>query len=169
MGKYDALALLFEYPDGSYVQRCRDAGLNEFADKMANLTESGIQELFVSSFDWNPATSLDLGWHLYGDQYERGDFLVRMRVELRRYGIAESAELPDHMTHTLRLLGRMDATAAQEFAHEFTAPAVAKLLASLEQMKSPFVAPVRAVREALPAKADSPAVNLELPVLAGED
>ena len=70
------LARLFEYPDKSYVQRCRDAGLNEFADEMANLTEPGIQELFISTFDWNPATSLDLGWHLYGDQYERGEFLA---------------------------------------------------------------------------------------------
>ena len=167
--KYDTLARLFEYPDESYVQRCRDAGLDEFSDEMAKLTVSGIQELFISTFDWNPATSLDLGWHLYGDQYERGEFLVCMRAELRRYGVAESAELPDHLTHTLRLLGRMDASAAEQFARKFTAPAVAKLLAALEQTKTPFAAPVRAVREALPAKTEIPVLKFELPVLAGED
>lgn len=169
MAKYDVLAQLFEYPDESYVQRCRDAGLNEFAEEMAKLTVSGIQELFISTFDWNPATTLDMGWHLYGEQYERGEFLVRMRQELRRYGVAESAELPDHLTHTLRLLGRMDAAAAEKFAREFTAPAVAKLLAALEEKKTPFVAIVRAVREALPAKAEIPVLKVELPVLAGED
>jgi nitrate reductase gamma subunit len=119
MAKYDDLARLFEYPEESYVQRCRDAGLNEFADEMTKLTVSGIQELFISTFDWNPATTLDLGWHFYGEQYERGEFLVRMREELRRYGVAESTELPDHLTHTLRLLGRMDAAAAEKFTREF--------------------------------------------------
>ncbi len=169
MAKYDALARLFEYPDESYVQRCREAGLTEFTDKMAKLTEAGIQELFISTFDWNPATTLDMGWHLYGEQYERGEFLVRMRGELRRHGIAESAELPDHLTHTLRLLGRMDDNDAEKFAREFTAPAIAKLLAALEREKTPFVAAVRAVREALPAKAEIPEPKIELPVLTGED
>jgi nitrate reductase molybdenum cofactor assembly chaperone len=166
---YDALARLFEYPDESYVQRCRDAGLNGFADEMAKLTVSGIQEIFISTFDWNPATSLDLGWHLYGDQYERGEFLVRMRVELRRHGIAESVELPDHLTHTLALLGRMEPAAAEKFAGEFTAPAVSKLLSALEPMNTPFAAAVRAVRDALPAKTEIPASRLELPVLTSED
>jgi nitrate reductase molybdenum cofactor assembly chaperone len=164
-GKYDALARLFEYPDESYVQRCRDAGLSESADELAKLSVSGIQELYISTFDWNPATSLDLGWHLYGDQYERGEFLVRMREELRRHGVAESKELPDHLTHTLCLLGRMNATDAEKFAREFTAPAVAKLLAALDQKNTPFAAAVRAVREALPAKAEIPVSQMELPVL----
>jgi len=168
-GKYDALARLFEYPDESYVQRCRDAGLNDFADELLKLTVSGIEELYISTFDWNPATSLDLGWHLYGDQYERGEFLVRMRGELRRYAVAESTELPDHLTHTLRLLGRMNATDAEKFAREFTAPAVAILLAALEQKNTPFTAAIRAVRDALPAQAEVPATRVELPVLTGEE
>ena len=169
MTKYDKLARLFDYPDESYVQRCRDAGLERFADEMAMLTTSGMQELFISTFDWNPATALDLGWHLYGEQYERGEFMVRMRVELRRYGVAESTELPDHLTHTLRLLARMDDAAAEQFARQFTAPAVAKLLAALEQRRTPFAAAVRAVREALPVQAAIPELKVELPVLVGED
>jgi nitrate reductase assembly molybdenum cofactor insertion protein NarJ len=92
-----------------------------------------------------------------------------MRAELRRHGIAESAELPDHLTHTLRLLGRMDDNEAAKFAREFTAPAVAKLLAALEQKETAFARAVRAVREALPAKAEIPEPKIELPVLAGED
>ena len=169
MTKYDKLARLFEYPDEAYVRRCYDAGLPEFAHEMEQLTTTGIQEAFIATFDWNPATALDLGWHLYGEQYERGEFLVRMRVELRRYGVAESTELPDHLTHTLKLLGRMDDEAAEKFAREFTAPAVAKLMAGLQQNKTPFVAIVAAVREALPAKAPIPVLKVELPVLAGEN
>lgn len=169
MAKYDNLARLFEYPDESYVQRCRDAGLNEFAGEMAKLPVSGIQELFISTFDWNPATALDMGWHLYGEQYERGEFLVRMRQEMRRYGVPESVELPDHLTHMLAVLGRMDSAAAEKFARQFAAPVVAKLLAALERQQAPFAAAVRAVREALPVKAAIPVLKVELPVLAGED
>lgn len=135
--RYEVLARLFEYPDASYVERCREAGLDEFASEMAKLSVSQIQEQFIATFDWNPATALDLGWHLYGEQYARGEFLVRMRGELRRYGIPESAELPDHLTHVLPLLARMDPKDAERFAGEFVAPAVAKLVSALDQKQTP--------------------------------
>jgi len=169
MTRYDKLARVFEYPDEFYVERCREAGLDEFAGEMEALSTSGIQELFISTFDWNPATTLDLGWHLFGEQYARGEFLVRMRAELRRYGIAESTELPDHLTHVLQVVGHMDAEVAREFVREFVAPAVAKLLAALEQKKTSFTIPLRAVRDALPVQADLPVLKTELPVLVGGD
>lgn len=167
--KYDLLSELFDYPGDSYVPQCRQAGLLEFAEEMGAFSPSRIQELFIATFDWDPATTLDIGWHLFGEDYARGEFLVRMRGELRRYGIPESTELPDHLTHVLTLLGRMDAQTAETFAREYVAPSVAKLLAALEQRKSPFVSLVRAVHEALPVKAAIPARKIELPVLVGEE
>ena len=164
---YDLLARLFEYPDESYVEHCREAGLDEFASEMEKLSTSGIQEQFIATFDWNPATALDLGWHLYGEQYARGEFLVRVREELRRYGIPESAELPDHLTHILPLLARMDSGEAERFAGEFVAPAVAKLVAALDQKQTPFALLMRAVLEALPVQAKIPAPKVELPILQG--
>ena len=167
--EYDQLARLFEYPDDSYVERCRQAGLHEFASEMDKLSPSQIQEQFIATFDWNPATALDLGWHLYGEQYARGEFLVRVREELRRYGIPESTELPDHLTHVLPLLARMDSTEATGFAREFVAPAVAKLVSALDQKKTPFALLMRAVREALPVEVEIPPAKVELPVLQGMD
>ena len=166
---FELLAGLFEYPDESYVERCRKAGLEAFAAEMEKLTPSQIQEQFIATFDWNPATALDLGWHLYGEQYARGEFLVRVREELRRYGIPESTELPDHLTHILPLLARMDANEAAEFAREFVAPAVAKLVSALDQKKTPFGLLIHAVRDALPVQADIPPPKVELPVLQGMD
>lgn len=167
MAAYDRLARLFEYPDESYADRCREAGLYEFAGEMKALSTSQIQELFISTFDWNPATALDLGWHLFGEQYARGEFLVRMRGELRRYGVEESTELPDHLTHVLKVVGRMDTETAHRFVLEFVAPAVAKLQAALEQKKTAFATPMRAVRDALPVQTAIPVLKVELPVLAG--
>jgi nitrate reductase delta subunit len=165
---YDQLAGLFTYPDGGYVDRCCQAGLHEVAERLAPLGPAGIQELFTATFDWNPSTSLDLSWHLYGEQYARGEFLVRVRQLLRNHGVSETAELPDHITHVLALIGRMQAQPAAEFARDYAAPAVAKLVAALEQSGSVFAPIMRAVRDALPVRVPIPTLETELPVLGEE-
>ena len=168
MSRLERLARLFEYPGDNYVGYCREAGLDDFATQAAALGISGLQELYVGTFDWNPSASLDLGWHLYGEQYQRGEFLVEMRDHLCRYGVPETAELPDHITHVLAVVARMDGDAADRFSRDYAAPAVAKLLAALEHSQSPFAAPVRAVRHALPVEVPLPAVKTELPILREE-
>src|SRR6266568_3182701 len=70
----------------------------ELADLLRYPEDPARQELYVQTFEFNPACTLELGWHLFGENYERGEFLVRMREQLRRHGIAESNELPDHLT-----------------------------------------------------------------------
>jgi nitrate reductase delta subunit len=165
---YDQLAGLFTYPDDGYVDRCRQVGLYEVAEKLAPLGTSRIQELFTATFDWNPSTSLDLSWHLYGEQYARGEFLARTRQLLRDHGVSETSELPDNITHVLALIGRMQMQPAAEFARDYAAPAVAKLVAALERSGSPFAPIMRAVREALPVRAPIPSLNTELPVLREE-
>lgn len=164
----DKLARLFAYPDADYPALCLEAGLPEFAADMAAHSTSQLQEMFITAFDWNPTTALDLGWHLYGEQYARGEFLVKMREELRRYGVQESVELPDHLTHVLAVLVRMDDASAETLAQECVAPAVAKLVAVLEQNRSPFAPAMRAVWAALPVRFSIPVVKVQLPVLAGE-
>jgi len=165
----ESLAQLFEYPGETYIDRCRAAGGGAFADALGRMPVTEIQELFTSTFDWNPATSLDLGWHLYGEQYARGEFLVKMREEMRRYGVPETSELPDHMTNVLRVVARMDPETAQKFVREYVAPAVAKLVAALDQKQSPFAMLMRAVRNTLPVRVAIPELKVELPVLVGED
>ncbi len=82
--------------------------LREFACAMGLLSPTELEELYTRTFDINPSASLEVGWHLYGEQYERGSFLVLMRQQLRVYGVEEGSELPDHLTHVLRLFARMD-------------------------------------------------------------
>lgn len=82
--------------------------LREFTSAAGALPTTELEELYTRTFDINPSASLEIGWHLYGEQYERGSFLVLMRQQLREYGVEEGSELPDHLTHVLRVLGRMD-------------------------------------------------------------
>jgi nitrate reductase delta subunit len=139
----ELLAELVKYPEAGYhehVTECRRALaeahpavaplLDDFARAIAPLSTEDLQELFTRTFDLNPVCSLEIGWHLFGENYDRGALLVKMRQELRRYGLAESAELPDHLTHALVLLGRMEPERAQEFATACVLPALEKMLAA---------------------------------------
>lgn len=155
---YDLLAGLFRYPDGKYGRRieiCRQAFLEaepevaallaEFAARTQELSTEEREELFTSTFDLNPVCTLDLGWHLFGEEFARGRFLVWMREELRRQGLEESTELPDHLTHVLAVLGRMETQPAAEFAAACVLPALEKMLAALAGKNNPYEKLLQAV------------------------
>jgi len=155
----DGLARLLEYPGEGYIEttlRCLEtmrladaeaaSCLEAFAGTVRNLSTEQLQELFIQTFDLNPACVLEVGWQLFGDDYKRGEFLVRMREELRAHELAESGELPDHLTHVLRLVARMEAEEAGAFASLFVLPAVEKMLAGLSGKHNPFENILLAIR-----------------------
>lgn len=129
--------------------------LAAFATRTDGLPVDELQELFTRTFDLNPVCALEVGWHLFGEEYERGAFLVRMREALREHGVPEGGELPDHLATMLRLLPRLDRDEADLLVVHALAPAVDKMLGPLEQAESPFLPLVKAVRRllALPAPA----------------
>lgn len=145
---YSALAPLLTYPDADYSQRiakglhcappdCRNQ-LQQFADAVRGLTTIELQELFTRTFDLNPVCSLEMGWHLFGENYERGVLLVRMREELRRHQLPESSELPDHLTHVLRLLGEMEHEYAADFVGACVLPALEKMRQAIQGKENPL-------------------------------
>jgi len=99
----------------------------ELADRLHYPDEPAMQELYIQTFEFNPACTLEIGWHLFGENYERGEFLVRMRGLLRQHGIAETTELPDHLTHVLQLIGRMEPGEAVRLVGEAVLPALEKI------------------------------------------
>ncbi len=121
----------------------------ELADQLRYPDDPAMQELYVQAFEFNPACTLEIGWHLFGENYERGEFMVRMREQLRRYGIAESTELPDHLTHLLLLIGCMDYTEGAELAGQYVLPALGKIKDALkEHIYGPVIAGIEAKLEA---------------------
>ena len=115
------------------------------------LTSNDLQELFTRTFDLNPVCALEVGWHLFGEEYERGAFLVRMRQALREHGIAEGGELPDHLASMLLLVTKLDADDSDVLVANALVPAVVKMLEPLEKSESPFLPLVKAIREVLAA------------------
>jgi nitrate reductase delta subunit len=149
--EFDLLAALLRYPQAGYLagaEHCREAlaetdreaaeVLGRFLDHISSLSLEELQALFTSTFDLDPVCSLEVGWHLFGENYERGEFLVKMRGQLRRLGVAESRELPDHLTHALAALGRMRPEEAADFATACLFPALDKMLAGAKGKSNPF-------------------------------
>lgn len=111
--------------------------LRPFVQSLAGQTIGEMEETYIRTFDLNPDASLDLGWHLYGETYERGRFLVQMRQMLAEAGVAESNELPDNLTHLLALLPLLPDEEADELA-EKCRPAIEKIVSQLEEGDSPY-------------------------------
>jgi len=161
---HDCLADLLLYPREGFanaLERCRAAGgdlppearehLTEFEKQVRGMTPEQLEESFVGTFDLNPACVLEVGWHLYGDNYDRGAFLVKMRESLRRCGVPESTELPDHLRHILALLGRLPSEDAAALARDAALPAVEKMLAALAGTSNPYENVLKAVRAVVAA------------------
>lgn len=156
---YDRLAALLRYPDAAYLSDldaccCALAAadpqaaqhLARFGAALRTRTLTDLEELFTHTFDINPACALEVGWQLFGEEYERGTFLVRMRQEMRRLGLSETAELPDHLTHVLAVLGRMEPERADDFATACVLPAVDRMYASIAGDEVPYEHVLGAIR-----------------------
>ncbi|MHC5108861.1 MAG: nitrate reductase molybdenum cofactor assembly chaperone [Planctomycetota bacterium] len=148
---YDLLASMLAYPDALFtdeIERCvdrmghADKGCTErfrkWAGEMAGLTLEAQQELYARTFDMSPKCTLEIGWHLFGEQYDRGTFLVWMRGQMRELGLAESTDLPDHARHVLAVLGRLQPDSADSFATACVLPALEIVREGLKKLDSPY-------------------------------
>jgi nitrate reductase delta subunit len=128
-GAFDAHAELLEYPREGHaasVRRLTDRVVADLPEARADLeliarfaesaTLGEAEELYVRTFDANAERALEVGWQVFGEQYERGAFLVDLRGRMRDLGVAETTELPDHLTQVLRLVARMTPDDARTLA-----------------------------------------------------
>ena len=152
------ISRLLSYPDQHYVSLAEllyvllqselpeaARGIAEFGRFAEQCGPYELEETFTRTFDVNPACALEVGWHLFGEDYVRGQFLVRMREELSRYEIPESSELPDHLTHVLAVLAAMPDDEARRLAHACVFPALTKMHRALDSMESPYRHLIRAL------------------------
>lgn len=173
-----AVAPLLAYPDERFPERveaCRSAlaaasaawraDLETFAGAVQGLSPGEREELFTRTFDLAPLCCLEVGWHLFGEQYERGAFLVRMRGLLREYGVPEGTELADHLASVLALLAVLPPASADELVAQ-TRPAVEKMLKGFTAKRepgesNPYQAVLTLVSRML-AERDDPAARVEV-------
>ena len=190
--RYDLLAALLAYPAEDYpaaLNRCmlaldsRDGGAGQILaplrEKTQEMSVAEIQEMYTRTFDINPVCTLEVGWHIYGEDYARGALLVKMREMLREHKLTESQELPDHLTHVLALLGRLEGEEAAQLAGRYALPALEKMLDGMDGAEFPYRALLEAVSAVIrqdhdvepvaprERRGDPPDWNRRLPMVGG--
>lgn len=156
---YDLAAGLLFYPGADYREQVEQyrreyvAALPEaadlvtaFADAVERLAPEELEELFTRTFELNPMCAPEVGWHLFGENYSRGEFLVQMRKGLRQHGLPETTELPDHLGHVLSVLGRSAPGESGPFVERYILPALDKMLTELSGKENPYEGLLKAVR-----------------------
>lgn len=162
---YESFADVLSYPTQDYhakVKKCqiaitnykRSATLNpepltlinSFSEFIKDKSVADLEEHFTQTFDINPISCLEVGWHLFGETYDRGAFLVRMRELLRQFNIKESTELPDHITHVLAVLGKMEKESADDFANAQVLPAIKKMIDGFGGKENPYINVLKALQ-----------------------
>ena len=141
----NVFAEVFTYPISDYKQKAELIYSNvcamnsdikfakTFNNQTSALSVSDIEELFTKTFDMNPDSCLDLGWHLFGEGYDRGEFLAQMRDQLRKNNITEKIELPDHLSHILRLLSTQENDQANVLVSKTIYPALLKIIPAVDE------------------------------------
>jgi len=136
-----------------------------------------LQELYTRTFDLNPCCSLDIGYYLFGEDYQRGAFMAGVREQLDLVGIAADQELPDHLPHILRWLEKVYGSEDHvEMVAECLLPVLVKMdqaFASQEKpddskphSTNPYRALLRALGLVLDADIEALGIVLDEPVPA---
>jgi len=142
LSHYHAIAELFEYPDLEYPQKVRRtidilngnyeqavAELERFLTLLPEKQLRTMQELFTRTFDVQSATTLDIGYVLFGDDYKRGELLANLNREHLAVNNDCRHELADHLPNLLRLMGKLkDEELIEELVQEIIAPALAMMI-----------------------------------------
>jgi nitrate reductase delta subunit len=174
-------AELLDYPDPFTPARAAAAaqgamqaghpsqdGLELFAVWAAGASLPQLEEAYTRAFDLNPATTLEVGWHLFGDTYKRGQFLAYLKRELRERGVDSGNRLPDHLAVLLRLGQTLPAEDALGLSVDCLLPAIDLVQPALGD--NPYGALLAALRVWLspdPAK-EPPPRKVLLPILNNE-
>ena len=162
---FDLFSRLLCYPDNHTPQAAEllfvvlqdelpaaASDLSQFGQFLETNDGRQLEEAFTGTFDVNPTCALEVGWHLFGEEYARGMFLVRMREELRRYGKVESQELPDHICHVLAVVAAMPDDKATSFVRACVQPAVAIMNEGLANKTTPYRHVIDSLLKVLEAK-----------------
>jgi nitrate reductase delta subunit len=79
--------------------------MNDFLLYLKTHSPIHLQEGYTAAFDMNPSTTLNLTYHLYGDNEKRADMLARLQQRYQDAGYERTTgELPDYLPMMLEFL-----------------------------------------------------------------
>ncbi len=152
MNLYLHFAHLLDYPDPSLPGRIEECAaefkvafpkaakvFEAFQHSQQKLGMTRLQEVYTATFDLQPECTLNLGYHLFGDDQRRGMFLAKLKELYWEAGIDTGSELPDHLCHLLRYVAaRPVSEAGQAIVADCLLPAVSKIALRTMQKSDPY-------------------------------
>ncbi|WP_175999473.1 nitrate reductase molybdenum cofactor assembly chaperone [Burkholderia stabilis] len=148
MSPYPLLSVLLTYPEAELIAALPDiraalerdprahAALAPLVDHLGATPLIDLQEAYVATFDRTPAHSLHLFEHVHGESRERGQALVDLLDEYRRFGFEPAAsELPDYLPLFVEFLGAIAADGHAATAHRLLGDAIDVIAAIGERLE----------------------------------
>lgn len=148
---------ILEYPDDQWQEGLKT--LNEsfqsggavaehfkkFHARTCGIPLVDLQELYAQSFDLNPNCALEIGYHLFGEDYKRGAFLANLREAQLDLELGQEQQLPDYLPVLLRMLiGLKDDELRGSLAGHCIVPGIRKIIGAFKD-DNPFVDLLKAV------------------------
>src|SRR6185295_13689937 len=160
---FETLASLLEYPTGDLnlrVERAKQwltiqkpevaVQFISFRRKIRAFSVDKLEELYTQTFDLNPVCTLDIGYHLFGENYKRGELLAKLRETEAPFELGQANQLPDHLPVLLRLVAKLeDQELRLALIGEILIPALAKMLEALGQTDNPYRDLIEVISNAL--------------------
>ncbi len=119
MDIYLLLAEAFRYPQPGLLEQL-EAGLASagksparsqlaaFIKKIGALSLSEWEELATRTLDLSPAAAPYVGFQIWGESYQRGEFMAKLNRAMAELDVDPEGELPDHLVPILRYLAVTD-------------------------------------------------------------
>ncbi len=131
-----------------------DDSFPDIADQMRSFvtftegqSRGGLEELYSETFDLAPASTLYIGYHLFGETPKRSSFLVRLEEAYQSHGFHSGTELADHLCVLLRFLGvAQDAEFVIPLLEESILPVLDKMSGDLQKSKNGYSPAVSSLR-----------------------
>lgn len=173
MNVYLQFANLLDYPDDRLPQRLEECStelatvspeatklLKSFQRSQQELGITRLQEAYTSTFDLQPECTLNLGYHLFGEDPRYGMFLAKLKELFQEAGVDTGTELPDHLCYLLRYVAAVPASdKSSTIISDCLLPAASKIAQSMHKKLNPYRPLVEALLLWLEEESRSEAVS----------
>lgn len=152
MSHFERFASALNYPEADLAQQLDDCisalvvemplaaeCVRKFQQSYINLGTSRLQEIYAATFDMRPECTLNLSYHLFGEDQRRGLFLAKLSELYQQAGIQTGKELPDHLCLLLSYLASEPGTAVKaDLSADCLIPAISKIIHGMETTSNPY-------------------------------